>query len=107
MKTMLVLRKVDNMKLKKLNETQDFSIWKVNKATLEDNVDTLDAALKKVAGDNKGGLVPDEIKSSDEYKEADSKFKKAFKELQDFNKASPKGFLSKASKEARAAKMKS
>ena len=89
------------MKLKSLLEEQDFTIWKVNKSTLEDDVDLFDKELNNIAGDTKGGLVPEEIRTSDEYKSAKDRFNRAFKKLQDFNKSAPKGFLKKASKEAR------
>jgi hypothetical protein len=81
--------------------TPDFSVWKVNKSTLEDEVDRLDKALKNIVGNTNGGLVPDVIRTSKEYEKANAMFKKAFKKLQDFNKQAPKGFLKKLSKESR------
>lgn len=91
------------MTLSSLMEEQDFSIWKVNKSTLEDDVDLFSKEINDISGNTSatGGLTSEEIRTSDKYKDANSRYKIAFKKLQDFNKNSPKGFLKKLSTEER------
>jgi len=87
--------------IENLNEEADYSFWKVNKGTLEDDVDNMEKSLKDIAGVTNGGLVPEKIRTSKEYIKADQMFRRAFKKLQDFNKKSPKAFQRKLSKETR------
>lgn len=51
--------------------------------------------LNKIAGNNKGGLTPDSVKSSKEFKDAKQKFDRAFKDERDLNKSTPKEFMKK------------
>jgi len=78
-----------------------YEIWKLNKQTLEDNVDIREKVLLSITGKTNGGVLPEKIRTSKEYQEANKNFKKAFKELQDFNKKSPKEFQKRFRKETR------
>lgn len=91
------------MKFKEfLNEEKiSYEDWKKLSIEMNSKVDDADKILKSVAGDNKGGLVPDDILKSKEYQDAKKVYSLAFKALQTFNKNSPKEFMRKASKEYR------
>jgi len=80
---------------------RSYEIWFVNKGTLEDNVDLTERELLSITGDTKGQPLSDEIRNSPTYKKAKLRFDKAFKELQQFNKNSPKEFLKRERKERR------
>lgn len=62
-------------------------------------LDLRDKELKKICGNNEGGLTPDHIKESSEYKVAKALFDLAFKELRDFNAKFVKNYKKEIRKE--------
>ncbi len=88
--------KLDNADEK--NNDSEFDSWMKQRQSLELNYSEASKNLKKITGDNKGGITPDEIKESKEYKVAREAQQKAFKALQDFNAKSPNEFKKRASK---------
>ena len=60
-----------------------------------------DALKDQTPNDLKGGLVPDEIKSSSGYVKAKKAYDKAFKLVQNHNKDATKGFLKRRSTDYR------
>ena len=79
-------------------EDDTYSLWLKKREEIQSAVDIADAELKKITGDNKGGLTPDSIKATDEYRTAKGNFDRVFKALRDFNGRSPKEFMRRASK---------
>jgi len=67
---------------------------------LENKVDMAENELMKIVRETDSvgmGLVSDELRTSSEYQKADKIFTLAFKELQSFNRNSPKAFMKKRS----------
>jgi hypothetical protein len=71
---------------------------KLHKQKLEKNSDILGDKLNAFER-NEMGLVPDNIRKSEEYQMANIQFKKAFKELQKFNIYFTKTFKKESAKE--------
>jgi len=67
--------------------------YKTQKELLYKAMDDASHKLKLVTGNNNGGLTPDSIKESNEYKQAKRDFTIAFENVRQFNKFSPKEFL--------------
>lgn len=98
---MLPDREENYRKLQGYDESEsvnDFSEWLSARNKIQDVVNASEVELRKITSDNNGGLTPDSIKSSDEYKKAKSAYDKAFSALRDFNGKSSKEFMRRASK---------
>ncbi len=78
-----------------------YNNWKTEKEKLEQGVEDAESKLLTLAGKNKGGLVPEEIRTSREYISANKIFKDAFNALREFNRTSPKVFLGRERSEYR------
>jgi predicted nucleic acid-binding Zn-ribbon protein len=72
----------------------EFDDWQDERNKLEHAVDELEAKLKKFPT-LADGRVSDEVRVSNEYIQAQKEFNVKFKELQNFNKNSPKEFKKK------------
>ena len=89
--------------LEELNESEEeYQKWKKESDELNAVSDKTSAALRKIAGDNKGGTVPADVKSSAEFKAAKRAFDVAFQALRNFNQKSPKEFQKRSAAERRA-----
>lgn len=67
--------------------------WLKEKKQLQDEVDKTSEALKKITGKNGGGLTPDSIKNTPEYKKAKKDYNNAFEKLRTFNGKSPAEYM--------------
>ncbi len=85
--------------LREIVEAVTYDDWKIKQSEVNKLVDDADALMQKYS--TSGGLVSDEIRNSKEYKRDNQTFKVAFKNLQAFNKSSPKEFQKRDSKERR------
>ena len=83
-------------------DEKEYQKWLKDSEVIAKATDDAGDEVTKIAGDNKGGLTPDHIKSSKEFKDAKQKFDKAFKAQRDFNKKTPKEFILKKHKDKRA-----
>lgn len=72
----------------------------------EHRVKSASLILREVCGDTQGGLTPDHIKKSDDYKKAKRYYDATLKSLQLFNKNVPDRFKKKRVEEARQLKLK-
>lgn len=84
----------------KCNDMISYEDFLLQSKKLNDEVDKFDKILqdkyKKV-----GGLIPNEIRNSPEYRTDKSNFDKAFKQLQEFNSKIPKEYARRRSMEKR------
>ncbi len=87
--------------LREIVEAVTYDDWKIKQSDINKLVDDADELIQKYSTGS-GGLVSDEIRNSKEYKRDNQAFKVAFKNLQAFNKSSPKEFQKRDSKERRA-----
>lgn len=78
--------------------------WLEQKNTIENNVSITSDALRSISGENRGGLTPDSIKITPEYKLAKANFDRAFKIQREFNQKSPKEYQMRQTKERRMAR---
>jgi hypothetical protein len=83
----------------KQSDDSEYRKWIKDKAQVEKSVDDAAAKLNKIGGDTNGGLTPDSIKFSPEYKRAKESFNKAFAALRLFNSKSPKKFVQRKREE--------
>ncbi len=78
-----------------------YDSWKKNIESIEKEVDDNEKILISITGKTNGGLVPEEVRTSKEYIEANRNFSQSFKKLQNYNKNSPVDFKRQRSKESR------
>lgn len=76
--------------------------WVLKYAELDKLVNDADKKLKDAAGKHPGGLVPDEVSSSKEFKDASNMFNKTNSAFKAFIKASDKKYMKRQSQEYRA-----
>jgi len=73
-------------------DSGEFSAWMKERKELEIAETIAGNDLRKITGDNKGGMTPDSVKSSQAYQTAKKNWNKAFNDLREFNRKSPKEF---------------
>ena len=71
--------------------------YKTQKELLYKVMDNASDKLKSITGETNGGLTPDFIKESSEYKQAKREFNIAFENVRRFNKSSPEEFMRRKS----------
>jgi hypothetical protein len=78
--------KLKLMKLRQENSTNNsYEEWVKQKNQLQEEVDRTSRELEKITGIRSGGLTPDSIKSTQEYKKARKEYSEAFERLRNFN----------------------
>jgi tetratricopeptide (TPR) repeat protein len=79
-------------KKKKKASQPSYEEWLKQKNELQDEVDKTSEALNKITGKG-GGLTPDSIKNTPEYKKAKKDYNDAFEKLRTFNGKSPAEYM--------------
>jgi tetratricopeptide (TPR) repeat protein len=87
----------DIEKKQKKASQPSYEEWLKEKKQLQDEVDKTSEALNKITGKS-GGLTPDSIKNTSEYKKAKKDYNEAFEKLRNFNGKSPAEYMKRKRK---------